>query len=104
MYSNLSRRCRNNQLSRETFDMFFHSSGLIGEIIFIKFDSSKKGVITFEQFLQAFEVMIKGTIREKADVLFDIYDLERSGGVNFSELLKIVSVPRLSCSATRWKN
>lgn len=90
MYQNLAKRCRNGQLSRETFDVFFHSSGLIGEIIFLKFDSSKDGVITFEEFLQAFEIMIKGSFREKADVLFEIYDLEKSGGVNFSELLKIV--------------
>jgi Ca2+-binding EF-hand superfamily protein len=75
MYNNLAQRCRNKLLTRETFDIFFHSSGLIGEIIFIKFDSSKKGVITLEQFLQAFEIMIKGSIRERADVLFDIYDI-----------------------------
>lgn len=47
---------------------------------------------------------MKGDIRERANVLFDIYDLEKTGGVNFSELLKIVLVPLPSSSAILSRN
>jgi hypothetical protein len=48
MYDNLAKRCRNNLVTRETFDLFFHSSGLVGEILFLKFDTQKTGTISFE--------------------------------------------------------
>jgi hypothetical protein len=63
MYENLSKRCRNGQVARETFDQFFHSSGLIGEILFLKFDKNKTGSISFVEFQSAFELMIKGSLR-----------------------------------------
>ena len=34
--------------------------------------------------------MIKGTLRERANILFEIYDVDNTGGVKFNELLKIV--------------
>lgn len=48
--------------------------------------------------------MTKGTLRERADVLFSIYDVNSTGGVRFDELLKIVRVKLCSCSATRPKS
>jgi Ca2+-binding EF-hand superfamily protein len=84
MYSNLAERCRNRLLTRETFDTFFRSCGLIGEIIFLKFDASKNGTISFKDFVKAFEIMIKGTVREKADVLFELYDVHKTGGVTYT--------------------
>lgn len=83
MYLNLSKRCRNNLVTRETFELFFHSSGLIGEILFLKFDHKKNGTISFEEFLAAFELMMKGSLRERADILFEIYDVNNTGGVKY---------------------
>lgn len=54
MYENLSKRCRNQLVTRETFDVFFHANGLIGEILFQRFDANKKGTISLEEFLMAF--------------------------------------------------
>jgi hypothetical protein len=54
MYQNLARRSRTGKVSRETFEIFFHASGLIGEILFLKFDTDKNGIIGYEEFLQAF--------------------------------------------------
>ena len=35
----------NDLVTRDTFDVFFHSSGLMGEIIFNRFDYKKQGTI-----------------------------------------------------------
>ena len=51
MYENLSKRCRNGLVTRETFEIFFHASGLMGEIIFNRFDSKKNGTISIEELL-----------------------------------------------------
>lgn len=104
MYANLAKRSRNNLVTRETFDLFFHSSGLVGEILFLKFDANKTGAISFSEFLSAFELMIKGSLRERADILFEIYDVNNTGGVKYEELLKIVPMLKYSCSAITLKN
>lgn len=104
MYVNLSKRCRNDRVTREGFDLFFHSSGLIGEILFLKFNKAKNGTIDFKEFLAAFELMIKGSLRDRADVLFEIYDVNNTGGVKHEELLKIVPLPLPSSSATTPRN
>jgi Ca2+-binding EF-hand superfamily protein len=36
--------------------------------------------------------MVKGSFHEKAEVLFELYDIDKSGGVKYSELLKIVMI------------
>ena len=68
----------------------------MAELLFNKFDQEKSGSISQSQFLRAFEVMVKGCFEEKADVLFEFYGVENSGGIRYSELLKIV---RLSYTA-----
>jgi Ca2+-binding EF-hand superfamily protein len=62
----------------------------MAELLFIKFNQLKSGEITRIEFLQAFEIMVKGSFEEKADVLFEFYGVENSGGIRYSELLKIV--------------
>lgn len=45
----------------------------MAELLFIKFNQKKSGEITKEEFIQAFEIMVKGSFEEKADVLFEFY-------------------------------
>lgn len=73
MYCDLARRCKNNIVTRDTFEVFFHANGLMAELLFSRFDQQKTGAIGQEDFLRAFEVMVKGSFEEKADVLFEFY-------------------------------
>lgn len=59
-------------------------------MLFHKFDKTNCGEISKVEFLQAFELMVKGSFEERADVLFEFYGVENSGGIRYSELLKIV--------------
>lgn len=36
--------------------------------------------------------MVKGTFKEKANVLFAFYDIDNTQGINSDELLKMVSL------------
>lgn len=45
----------------------------MAELLFLKFDKNKAGEICQAEFLQAFELMVKGSFEEKADVLFEFY-------------------------------
>lgn len=42
----------------------------MAELLFHKFDKKKCGEISKVEFLQAFELMVKGSFEERADVLF----------------------------------
>lgn len=61
MYADLACRSKINIVTRENFQVFFHASGLMAELLFTKFDQNKCGQIAFNQFLNAFEVMVKGS-------------------------------------------
>jgi hypothetical protein len=61
MYADLASRCKNNIVTRDTFEVFFHANGLMAELLFSRFDPQQTGVIGQPDFLRAFEVMVKGS-------------------------------------------
>jgi Ca2+-binding EF-hand superfamily protein len=63
----------------------------MAELMFSKFDYKKTGGILKEEFLKAFEINVKGSFEERANALFEFYSMEQSGGIRYSELLRIVN-------------
>lgn len=47
MYNDLACRNKDNVLSREVFDTFFHLNGLWGQEMFRTFDKTKEGTIKY---------------------------------------------------------
>ncbi len=75
MYNDLAKRCKGQIVSRDTFQVFFHNSGLMAELMFSKFDELKTGTITKEEFFKAFEINVKGSFEERAESLFQFYSM-----------------------------
>jgi hypothetical protein len=61
MYSDLACRSNGNVLTREVFDTFFHLNGLWGQEMFRAFDQDNQGLVKYEQFVRAIELMVKGS-------------------------------------------
>jgi hypothetical protein len=91
MYDDLAARWKNDKLTREVFDTFFHLNGLWGQEMFRMFDRSQEGTILFEEFIYGIEVVVKGSFEERSKVLFNFYDVDKTGGVSYKEFLKMVS-------------
>ena len=58
--------------------------------MFKMFDKNKEGLINFDEFITSIELMVRGTQAERAVLLFQFYDVDKTGGVSFSELLRMV--------------
>jgi hypothetical protein len=48
LYDDLAKRCKGEIVSRDTFQVFFHNSGLMAELMFSKFDYKKTGSLLKE--------------------------------------------------------
>jgi len=48
MYNDLACRNKDNLLTREVFDIFFHLNGLWGQVMFLNFNQTQNGTVKFE--------------------------------------------------------
>lgn len=79
MYDDLACRSKDNVLTREVFDTFFHLNGLWGQEMFRAFDKGKAGNVTYDEFVGGIELMVKGSFQDRSKLLFKFYDLDSSG-------------------------
>jgi Ca2+-binding EF-hand superfamily protein len=54
----------------------------IAERMFSAFDTGKNGYLLYRDFICAMAIMAHGTPEEKSMLVFDIYDVEKSGFVD----------------------
>lgn len=86
LYDDLARRNEDSEMDKATFLDFFNVPKLLGERLFQVFDQKKTGVIDLEEFLDGLATYAKGTMEEKMEMLFYVYDLNDEQAVNKEEL------------------
>eukprot|EP00040_Diaphanoeca_grandis_P002656 m.22360 g.22360 ORF g.22360 m.22360 type:complete len:190 (-) comp13794_c0_seq1:267-836(-) len=88
--------CPTGALSRDEFiDIYaqffpFGQSAPFASKVFDVFDVNEDGVLTFEEYLSALSVTARGTLDEKIEWVFKLYDVNRNGNVEVEELEAIV--------------
>nr|XP_006631764.1 PREDICTED: Kv channel-interacting protein 1-like [Lepisosteus oculatus] len=58
--------------------------------LFNAFDSAHNGSIKFEDFVMALSILLRGSVREKLQWTFNLYDINRDGYINKEEMTDIV--------------
>ena len=53
-------------------------------------DKDGDGVLTFPEFVSSLSVTARGTVEEKLDWAFELYDIDSDGEISFDEMVKIV--------------
>ena len=65
--------------------------------IFKTFDVEGTGRINFRQFISVLSIQLKGSLGEKLEWVFDVYDIEKNGYVSKEEVLEMVRVREQFC-------
>jgi len=78
-------------LDRTTFLRYFPLPGIMGERLFSVFDYNSSGDISFQEFVTGMAIVYHGTVEEKHQFIFDMYDLDGDGVVTRDELATMLS-------------
>ena len=97
-YSEFSDSCPQGNLDKANFIKFYSQLMRIGandetsrqfcESVFAVFDTDSNGHVDFAEFLLAFWVRARGSLKDKLNWLFDVYDTDKSGYIGQYELTK----------------
>ncbi len=58
--------------------------------VFDAIDRDGNGKIDFSEYMIAMSLQISGNLKEKLNWMFNLYDLDKSGSLEKSEMLKII--------------
>ncbi|RNA32884.1 neuronal calcium sensor 2 [Brachionus plicatilis] len=97
-YEEFRQKCPNNQLNKASFVKFYKSlipgdskaEDSFCEHVFSAFDTDNNGYIDFSEFLIAFWIRSKGSLKDKLNWLFDIYDMDKSNYITPWELSRML--------------
>jgi len=54
-------------------------------------DRDKNGYISFREFLDMLIIFVKGSAEDKAQLMFDMYDIERQGRISAEEFKSMIA-------------
>ena len=88
--------CPNGLVDEETFLLIYAhffpqgDSSQYARHVFRTFDGSRRGAVTFEEFLEGLSTLARGTFDEKLRWVFELYDIKRDGVITKDELTQII--------------
>eukprot|EP00924_Labyrinthula_sp_SR-Ha-C_P007413 augustus_masked-scaffold_24-processed-gene-2.23-mRNA-1 protein AED:0.11 eAED:0.11 QI:0/-1/0/1/-1/1/1/0/650 len=90
-FRELAARSPGPTIDKKTFLTHFKLPGLHGEKLFDTFDFKSTGKVDFLEFTTGLALCLKGTLKEKVDFLFKIYDISNDQKVSKQELYTMLS-------------
>uniref|UniRef100_A0A8C2BY59 Kv channel interacting protein 1 b n=1 Tax=Cyprinus carpio TaxID=7962 RepID=A0A8C2BY59_CYPCA len=96
LYRGFKNECPSGVVNEETFkhiyaQFFPHGdASTYAHYLFNAFDTRNNGSIKFEDFVMGLSTLLRGTVREKLEWTFHLYDINRDGFINKEEMTEIV--------------
>ena len=96
-YQSFSKRYPQGHISRKDFDTIYATtyphgdSSLMGQQVFRVFDKNQDGKIDFREMVIGLGLGSRGSVDEKMDLMFSLYDINGDGVVTKAEMRNIVT-------------
>ncbi|KAF3841364.1 hypothetical protein F7725_007226, partial [Dissostichus mawsoni] len=96
LYRGFKNECPSGVVNEETFkhiyaQFFPHGDvSMYAHYLFNAFDTTNNGSIKFKDFVMGLSILLRGTLREKLEWTFHLYDINKDGYINREEMTEIV--------------
>ncbi|KAG7230334.1 hypothetical protein INR49_024438 [Caranx melampygus] len=90
LYRGFKNECPSGVVNEETSSKSTPNASTYAHYLFNAFDAAHTGSIKFEDFVTALSILLRGTITEKLQWTFNLYDINRDGYINKEEMTDIV--------------
>uniref|UniRef100_UPI003AAB9DDC Kv channel-interacting protein 4-like n=1 Tax=Centroberyx gerrardi TaxID=166262 RepID=UPI003AAB9DDC len=72
------------------FVPLFPDASTYAHFLFNAFDTDHNGSVSFEDFVMGLSILLRGTIQEKLNWAFNLYDINKDGYITKEEMLDIM--------------
>ncbi|CAJ0935458.1 unnamed protein product, partial [Mesorhabditis belari] len=112
LYQCFKQNCPSGYVTREQFVMIFRQffsmqrlsdPGTYAHLVFNTFDDDNNGRISFSEFAQELSMFSKGTIEERLDWVFDLYDTKRREYITEDDYQKVALAMYAVVGVHYWK-
>uniref|UniRef100_A0A4W6EBY4 Kv channel-interacting protein 4 n=1 Tax=Lates calcarifer TaxID=8187 RepID=A0A4W6EBY4_LATCA len=96
LYRGFKNECPSGVVNEETFkdiySQFFPQgdASTYAHFLFNAFDTDHNGSVSFEDFVMGLSILLRGTVQEKLNWAFNLYDINKDGYITKEEMLDIM--------------
>ncbi|XP_059803068.1 Kv channel-interacting protein 2-like isoform X2 [Hypanus sabinus] len=96
LYRGFKTECPSGVVNEETFKQIYSQffpqgdSSMYAHFLFNAFDTDHNGSVSFENFVTGLSVILRGSVDDKLNWAFNLYDLNKDGCITREEMLDIM--------------
>ncbi|XP_078523147.1 calsenilin isoform X1 [Lissotriton helveticus] len=96
LYRGFKNECPSGMVDEDTFKLIYSQffpqgdASMYAHFLFNAFDIDRNGAIRFEDFVIGLSVLLRGTVHEKLNWAFNLYDINKDGYITKEEMLAIM--------------
>ncbi|TWW78865.1 Kv channel-interacting protein 4 [Takifugu flavidus] len=96
LYRGFKNECPSGVVNEENFKTIYSQffpqgdSSMYAHFLFEAFDTDKNGSVSFEDFVFGLSIILRGTVNDRLNWAFNLYDLNKDGCITKEEMLDIM--------------